>query len=532
MQQVESSERNKYTNMPIGELYNLVLSDQKLLEELTSEQIMEIQKHINMYGTIITGEQSYINVSVINYREEAMKRQLITALIGYLYRLAFEYRPIECDSIELKYEKLIKAESTNSERVQALIRERDEKLDEYIKTSRAVVGNFLDRNFNFNPDRHVRTAHTENKKDPERKPKQDLVREMCKVAKRAPSIKKKIADSPEKMLKYISNQTLNTYSNATQASEIVGSIISVLGNPGMDYSDKLTTLNKRQKTLNGIIQDMKRVAEPLSAAESINMVKVNPPVDVFHHFGRYITNNYEHLRNVCASLYAEKPDVEFAVIYYDHFKTEDDARKYRIKHQNDFRAAPYTISNNGITLLGPFKENRERVDFYNKNTEILKIMMEQMEMDHKLGKDLMEKSVKREKVKNMMQTGLDNEGLSKYVAVANEIRGLGAKEILSKEEKERLFELQRQREQAEVPENMICMDVFKTEETADGESRLVRDVLHTQAEEPLYLDENSPYREGYQPNKIVGKKPKYVRKILKSKFGETREVNVKSDASS
>lgn len=525
---MQAPEKSKYSNMSVDELVKLVMSDNTTMNEMSTEQILEIQKYINAYGSVVTGDQSYINLSIINYREEMLKRQLITALIGYMYRLSFEYRPAECDELELKYERLIKAE-TSAERIQQLLALKQQKVDEYIKTSRTVVERFLDKNFNYNPDRHVRGAHTSNEKDPERRPKDQVIRDLCKVAKRAPSIEAKMRSEPDKMLEYLRMQSLSTYNNALVASETIDSVIQVLDNPQMDYMDKLTILNRRKQKLDGVVKDMKRITEPLSAKDTLAAARIEPPTDVFYHFTRYITNHYEHLRDICKSLYCEKPDIEFAVIYYDSFKTEEEARKYRIKHQNDFRAATFTVSNNGITLLGPFKENRSRVDFYNKNTEILKQMMEQMELDHKLGKDLMEKSVKKEKTKNMMQNGMDSEGLTKYIGIANEIRGLGAKEVLSKEDKERLFELQREKEQAEVPDNMIAMDVFMPQEDPEtGEQRLVRDVLHTQSEEPLYLEDNSPYRDSYQELRVVGEKPEYVKKILKDRFGNTREISVKA----
>jgi hypothetical protein len=136
---------------------------------------------------------------------------------------------------------------------------------------------------------------------------------------------------------------------------------------------------------------MKKVAEPLASADTLHAWKVDPPVDVFHQFDRYLTNHYEQIREVVEALYDEKPDFEYAAIVYDSFKTPEAAREYKIAHEGEFRSEVLTLENSGVSLIGPFRENRQRVDFYNKHTEIMKRMMKQLESDHKLGKDLMEK---------------------------------------------------------------------------------------------------------------------------------------------
>ena len=56
-------------------------------------------------------------------------------------------------------------------------------------------------------------------------------------------------------------------------------------------------------------------------------------------------------------------------------------------------------------------------------------MMEQMELDHKLGKDLMEKSVKRNKQKNIAEAGMDSANLNKYMGIQNQIQQLGGKSV-------------------------------------------------------------------------------------------------------
>ena len=65
------------------------------------------------------------------------------------------------------------------------------------------------------------------------------------------------------------------------------------------------------------------------------------------------------------------------------------------------------------TVLADYKKNRENIDFYNRHTEVLKRIMDQHEQDKKLGKDLMNKRVKKAKSKNIEEMGKDAEILAR-----------------------------------------------------------------------------------------------------------------------
>jgi hypothetical protein len=248
---------------------------------------------------------------------------------------------------------------------------------------------------------------------------------------------------------------LTVYQTATQAVREIGSAIKTLNEPGDSAEDKTAILLKKYAELQYMINDLAPLVKPFTAAETLDAYRVNPPADVFYHLNRYVTNHYEELRDATRILYNEKPDIEYSIIYYDQFKSKEDADDYRVKHEADFKAEVITVGNNGVSLLGPFKENRDRVDFYNKNTEILKRMMEQMEQDHKLGKDLMEKQLKIKKARNIMQEGPDAPGLAAYSKALTTIESLGAKKVLSKDEQQELVSANKEKEMFEVPDDAI-----------------------------------------------------------------------------
>ena len=221
------------------------------------------------------------------------------------------------------------------------------------------------------------------------------------------------------------------------------------------------------------------------AAETADAYRVDPPADVFHHIGRYINNHYEQLREATTVLYAEKPDIEFAVMYYGTFKDEKSAIDHKHKNESLFVSTVYTIENGGWTLMGPFKKNRERIDFYNKNTEVLKRMFEQHEQDGKVVEDMLKRRVRKAKADNIVAAGPDDPGLSKYKEALGTVEKYGAKPALTKEERDELNKAIRVKENAEVPENAIQVDVFKTDESGN----FSRDKFYTEAEAPKFMED-------------------------------------------
>jgi len=199
------------------------------------------------------------------------------------------------------------------------------------------------------------------------------------------------------------------------------------------------------------LTDMEKFIKPLQATDSLDVLTITPPADVFYHFERYMTNHWELLREATSALYAENPDFEFAAIYYGSFETEADAENFRKMHESEFRVGVHTISNRGVTLLGPFKENRQKLTFYNKNTEVLKMMMESAESDHKLGVDILKKRVYNKKAQNIIEEGPTDPNLETYINSANNLKDCGVRKALTREEEKELQRKIMERDQQQVP---------------------------------------------------------------------------------
>jgi hypothetical protein len=173
-------------------------------------------------------------------------------------------------------------------------------------------------------------------------------------------------------------------------------------------------------------------------------IDVIPPQDTFHRWRYYMEVNYEELRAATDTLYHEKPDLDWAIIIYDLFEgssSEVDAafERFRGMHQDEVISDIKGIEVGGWTLLGDFKENRAKINFYNKHTGVLKRILDRHAEDKKLGQDLMRNRVRQFKAKNIREDGPDAPGLAAYKDQQGPtLANLGAERVISREEMYRL----------------------------------------------------------------------------------------------
>lgn len=139
-----------------------------------------------------------------------------------------------------------------------------------------------------------------------------------------------------------------------------------------------------------------------------------PPNDTHCRFRSYYEINYEKLRDATHTIYNVKPDLEHAMIVYDVKNSQSEVDAFVAKYGSTSKYDLVTFPMNRWTLMGPFKENRERVDYYNKHNSIIKQLLDQQEKDAALGEELMKKRVKTKKVKAEKIFGKDSPAFEQY----------------------------------------------------------------------------------------------------------------------
>lgn len=523
-----------FTPSQLRSLGQKIAEDPEAVHGLSYDEALELRKAIDPLGAVISTKKCYVNMSLVNWKEKYLRKLHMTALVGYLFRTLEEYTPTEeLAKEQARYERASKAPGSHAT---ALLDEHLAREKLITSTAKGIVAQFLARNFNFNPDIHLRSAHTENASDPDRKNKLEAIRENGALADISRDIDAKLSTKPEEVYKYLREKVVEAHHNTSAAASALRSALLVLRDPELSADDKESILLKKYLQLGEISNDMGKLAKPMAAADTLSAWTMAPPADVFYHFDRYFTNHYEELQAVVEAVYNEKSDIEFAVVLYDAFKTPEAAGEYLVQHESEFKGGVDTIESGAVTLLGPFKENRSRVNFYNKNTEIMKRMMDQVESDHKLGADVMAKQAKSQKKKNIEEAGPDAPGLAAYSKAMNIASELGAKKILTKDEAYAMAEAKKTaqdiREDYEVPDDSIQVDMFFPQVGADGSAVLKKTKFYTQAETPTFMQDPSRMSEPYQTKRgdddtMDGA---YVKKTITGARGEKKEILVDAAA--
>lgn len=518
-----------------------ILENSEEIKNATEEQIRDFKKKINFYGVVPASTKSIANLSIVNWNELYLRKLFVTAVVGYIYATLQEYD--EYDTEELEKFGMTKENA--------------------IKYCRQQTMKFIKRNFEFNPDKHIRTAFVDDSKDPERHGKLEQIRkemsneearnqrEHIDITKLRSKVKEYIDKSEndvpmvpvdksvqkdlDSLLGYISedvNMLVESNTELIKTCEMLIKDLRDFSQGKVDSDDMIVFLNKYHSTHTNRLSKLYQTFGSYQLMSRVEgAAKLIPPVNVFYHLERYINNNYEQLRRVVEALYCEKPDIEFSIQYYKSFSGEDyesEAEKHRRSLESSIIMPVISVENGGWTILGPFKQNRERIDYYSKNTELFQMMLEQQAKDQQLGKELMKDTLTKKKRENIIEAGPDDPNLDKYREALGTIEKYGAEKVLSKEEKEKmaddaksadnavyktkqkltpeqeeeLKEALTRKEMTEVPKDAIKSYVWHT----DSEGNFVKKDIYIKAEAPKYIEDEY--------------KKQSKEKIVKSKSGK------------
>jgi hypothetical protein len=373
---------------PTDELVNLLneISPENLAK-LPDDIILSLRKKLNPYGRTIEGSNETLAFSFTNLQQKYMEKFLMTSMVGFLNRMNDEWNVP--DGLPV-----ISVEDYNE--TPSLLNPPDKKdgsavtdkklLDEYRENwrqmqKRCVVKEFLAHMFQYNPDKHVRSAYRPNPADEDRKP---LTTPAAKLAVKV--LKKRDSKFREKMRR-------------------------------LEFKRGDRKVDPAPKKLNVPVEDVsdspEMVESPVSDVTKVvtNMI---PPQDMLHRWRFYQEVNFEELRSCVNDLYCEKPEFEVAINPYKMCKDQDEFNTFVNKHKNEVIAKIYPADTGKWSLLGDFKENRKKMRFFNEKTHILEEIFAQQERDAKMGDELMKKRIAIKKKKNIEEDGPDDPKFLKW----------------------------------------------------------------------------------------------------------------------
>lgn len=416
------------------QLSNLDVDDKDsisaLIEQIGEAELKDEYKNLNPYGRMVEGSDKYSCFSFINLREEYMTKLLTTSMIGFIYRMCDEYNVPDTAYIkpafELKEEDFRDVSTELPEDYAPGTATEEPKANQ---KRRLIIREFLDTIFQYNPDIHVRSAHTPNPSDPERKP---LNLRRRKNNQKGPTRRAKQARNKFK-------------------PEFV-----------------------RKK-------DDGRPPDPKDVEDFTR--RVIPPADTFARFARYRDSNYEELRDAVKDIFGLKPDLETALcIYKGDFSSEKKASEFIETHRDNMVVDIMAAKNSSWILLGPFKQNRDRINYYNENVRVLQQIIEQREADLKMGKQLTMKRISNKRKQNEKETGKRAEGILKNyrseMGIDERMKSMGADSIDTAPINPEAHD----QPHPDLPDDAVQINVHHYSHSKPGEGKM--EALFIEAEEP------------------------------------------------
>tara|TARA_B100001179_G_scaffold224478_1_gene203225 strand:- start:246 stop:1364 length:1119 start_codon:yes stop_codon:yes gene_type:complete len=269
--------------------------------------------------------------------------------------------------------------------------------------------------FQYNPDKHVRIAYTPNINDPERTP---INTKIAKLGiKKGNSIVTKSGKLRGTKTGIMNRKTISDLKYQRSRMKGKKDEEKIIDNADADTDDAADTDDD---------DDDADVDISPKKIEDI-VTEVIPPADYFYLFDKFKSVHYEKLHKITTDLYSEKHDMDIAFNIHEQHKTIEDADIYRHKHKEDTPYTIHTIQNNNWVFTGPWEENRERMEYYNKNTSVMEAIMDQNHEDSKMIKDMVHNRVRIAKEENIKEVGPDDSSFIKYKSLNKpEVAKMGA----------------------------------------------------------------------------------------------------------
>jgi hypothetical protein len=435
--------------MDFDSLVNDILNNPEIIltKDFTEDQLLEIQKRINPYKSFSINESNESNnsnykkilvCSYTNLREEYLKKMLMTSLIGFIFQIGNEYEinsnllkitNVENDlnsiitdlkndishltnelseKLNTSTNELSEKLTTLSEKLTALsnkLPEKEVQMSE--KQGRAIIQSYLHDLFKFDPNKHVRRANIDLHK---------IQEELKTVGENQISHDPKDPIRPtlnSLLLSNISiqNEHIEEHRIITNSQENYNAVCRILSDKSL-MDATLMAINNHE-VFSTYLMPLRENSQVIPATEII------PPIDIFYRWSYYNEVNYEEIRKVTEALYVEKPDLDLLIGAWTTFegteeKVDAQFHQYCQTHQSEFVSEIKSIDFGNWSIIADVKKNREKVEFYNKNTEVLKRILDRYEEDKKLGSELMKNRIKQKKAKNIEEDGPDDEGIANY----------------------------------------------------------------------------------------------------------------------
>jgi len=374
----------------------------EIINSLSKEELEKLRTAVNPYKRPVyhTKKCDTLGFYVINMAERYNRRLMMTSLVGFVYRMLDEYEPDSPEPLiserEYKFADLFEKKATKLEYEKTLEKYSGEDLVSQLLKQKYMLskGKLTDADGKKN-DTEYNRLRRELRSTMSAKEISDLNFDEVNLSDEDMEIlnnEVKTELGIEKTLeeyhleqRLVIKQFLDLYFRWNPDEHVRAGYKP-------NYSDKTRTpLNKTQ------VEDV--------ANKNYERIFV-PPADTFARWQRYYDDKYEFLRQATDDIYEEKSDFEFAIAPVKVFngssfeECETQYKEFEKKYANEMEVDLRNAQFGNWTLLDAWQGNRDRINYYNENTELLERIINQAKDDARIGQRLMKKRVEKGKKKN------------------------------------------------------------------------------------------------------------------------------------
>lgn len=413
------------------------------IENITNEQLIKIseqanklRKEYNPYSSrnMVPDDEYLLTLFTPMYRDYLVKL-VFTAIIAFLNRARDEWGVPDNVPVVSVYDYIKNPTLLDVPKPEGPHGELDPDLKQNYEDNqkfmekRLIVGEFLEHLFQYNPDEHVRSSYSPNPQDEKRHP---VITPAGKLSawmekKRLETAKRKnraLIDKAKNGVEFLENVTINKEQedNKTYVKEVTQRIGSRTGGfkivkrkikctkseyDAYQKSKQEKLLPREEKILpklnDPVFQTNKKEEfikyQKLLDSMTHDVVReMIPPGDTQHKFFNYFDSNYEKLGEAVYDLYGVKPDLEYAIHPLGMFKDMATIREFRRKMDGRINWPMYVVQKGVWSILSPFTENRDKLDFQGSNMPLFEEMFQKMEREKEIGAEMMKRR-KTKKVK-------------------------------------------------------------------------------------------------------------------------------------
>ena len=426
-------------------LFEELTENPEKVNELTEEQVQALRRYNNPYGASNRNEKSqgYVALSVTNLQEMFMERMFMVSMTSFLYRMREEYDMDDgyryCSKKNDMFGEYTRKDEIVTElndilipdNNASLINRADDALKEYKFNKMSIFQEF----FNL----HLVAEEL----------RKDLVQNVRKLSDLGKFIQSKMdqlhtisvpssSSDDDQETDINANVKKNTLTKRLKELKLLNEKLDEMV---QHTSSSLNKFNDHRKYMElklstyvrGEVRrfidyyfeynpkiHLQMDRDPVGNDRYRKHLDIDPvtklPSNVFETFRLYKSANYDEIIKEVEALWALKPELENTItILEDGFETEEEALNFKEKNKDIFTVQVHIIKKGSPYFIAAYKANREKLEYYNKHTEILAAIEKRIKDDEQVGEKLLKKRVRRVKDANIEKEGEDSEKMRQYI---------------------------------------------------------------------------------------------------------------------